>query len=389
MENIMKTGVLKTTGANYEDNFSFLTTEMDAFLDTLRAFGSERISRITKINEFSFGAMPDPIGMYEFCGKDDLLTEIAMDSHNSGTKVYMVLDGETFMLRDTACVSIYDRLDISGGALSKLTGKKLAEHLNDYAKVAEGEGFAIVNNGKLEAVMGKNYRLVPAEEVMEAAAEFFEDEGARFMNGYIRHQSAFSRWDMGERKIEIPINTGMEDIAFNQTVDVKTSDCGFSSIHVLPTMRARGDNYGLKYTMALSADHTGNTTIDTLRDNLALVSTQFDAAEKTIRRLADIYLEYPANVLLAMYKWLKIPAKYGAPIYEKKKTQWGDEGRSAYEVYSSLSEVLQLVLGDNYTLKDLAENQEKFGRALEFKFGNWDVPGVYAYTDKLIGQKGV
>lgn len=105
--------------------------------------------------------------------------------------------------------------------------------------------------------------------------------------------------------------------------------------------------------------------------------------------MVDTVLDYPVNVLLAMLKFLKIPAKYGVPVYEKRKIMWGENPQTAYDVYSCLSEVLSLLMGESEDSKELAEYRERFSRALKFDFSGHDLPGQYSYTDKYIGRKGV
>jgi hypothetical protein len=89
-----------------------------------------------------------------------------------------------------------------------------------------------------------------------------------------------------------------------------------------------------------------------------------------------------------MFKWLKIPAKYGAQVYERRKLMWEGLEKSAYDVYASLSEVLSLIVGEEESTRDLALYQERFSRALRFNFRSYDLPGEYGYQDKLIGARG-
>jgi hypothetical protein len=147
------------------------------------------------------------------------------------------------------------------------------------------------------------------------------------------------------------------------------------------------DKYSLNYCLPLSMVHKGDASIDNFEEQLGLVGKRFEDSTKTILELADTNLMYPANVLLSLMKWLRIPAKYGAEIFERRKSMWGDAEKSAYEVYGSLAEVLKYVMEAEESMKNLAEYQDRFARGLLFNYQKHDFPGDYAYNDRLIGLK--
>ena len=141
--------------------------------------------------------------------------------------------------------------------------------------------------------------------------------------------------------------------------------------------------------MPLKLEHNGNTSLEEFEKSLRLIDKRFQDSGECIRKLVETVLDHPATALLAMLKFLKIPAKYGAPVFENRKIIWGERPQTAYDVYSSLSEVLSLLMGESENPKELAEYRERFARALKFDFAGHDLPGQYTYNDKYIGRKGV
>ena len=373
----------------YRDGFSFESSDLADYMKTLDLLGENRQVKTVKMKEIVFKPMPT---VFEVSGLfDEELHPLVFDSIQSETKVYVEVDGTPCMLRDTALDSIYDRLRIAGDALNSIPSDILASHLNDYAAYTPGEGLLIFNNGKVEAILGRKYSLVPAEKLMEKAADFF-DAGAKpaeFVNGSYTHSYSSATWRFRDCKVVIPFDSVADDLVYEQRVCVSTSDNGRKAITISPQMRLEGDRYGLNYCLPLKLEHSGNTDLQEFEKTLNLIDKRFADSSECIRRMVDTVLDYPVNVLLAMLKFLKIPAKYGVPVYEKRKIMWGENPQTAYDVYSSLSEVLSLLMGESESSKELAEYRERFSRALKFDFSGHDLPGQYSYTDKYIGRKGV
>ena len=390
MENTMTMEKVRFEKA-YEDEFSLFCIDEKDYIEALKTLGESRQSDKVKINEIVFKAMPTPMEAYDMCSGDDLLLKATLDTVESGTKVYVEINGNPFLLRNTALSSIYERLRIGGDVLNELPAELLAQHLNDYAKCATNEGLAIVNNAKLEAILGMKYNLVPVEDIMDSASEYFAtgDKPALFVGGSYTHTYSDAMWKTGECRLESPIDTGFGDITFEQSVVVSTSDCGRKAITVAPKMRQTDDKFGLEYCLPLKLEHDGRASVAEFEKMLKLIDKRFHDANDRICDMAQTYLNHPANVLLSMYKWLKIPAKYGAQVYERRKLMWDGIEKTSYDVYASLSEVLSLIIGEEENSKNLVMYQERFARALRFDYRGYDLPGEYGYQDKLIGAKGV
>ena len=403
----------------YMDSFGFVTGAGGAnvFLDALRAFGQDRRSFVTKVKDVEFVAVPEcnetmlriicadelekfeenAVSLLDGCDyvKDNFFSiEAAIDSMRNGTPVMVrVFDTSTdrvvlYPLRDTAIATILARLDISGSALGTLPRNILADHLNAYAKFCKRDARVIINNGKLECMLGPNYPLVPAEDVMAATIAHFEGK-ATFDGGSFTHTRADSVWNAGNVELKLPTSEGLVTRTFSQSVRVFTSDSGRAAMTIMPTLREEGERHGLSFCLPLQVEHKGKgATIEKFREQLTLIEKRFSDSWEKIVELSDLELQYPANVLLALLKWLRIPAKYGVEVYERRKAMWGDSERSAYEVYGCLSDVLSGVYAEEQKMTRLAEYQEICARGYYFDFGRYDLPGEYSYTDRLIGSKG-
>lgn len=371
----------------YKDGFSIESTSQRTFLEILGLLGMGRKSQKVQVRDLKFHPMPAREEVEEAFKDNTALQLAARDSIKNDTRIFVEYEGRPIMLRATAIPSFLDRLRISGDVLSVIPKEMLAKHLNDYAQFTSGTALLIENNGKGEALLGQKYKLTPAEEIMDEAAQFFQ--GADFEKGLYSHSFVSATWRLGETKVQIPFDEDGNDLVFDQTVTVSTSDNGRKAISVVPMMRLKGDSMGLSYCLPLRMEHNGKSGIEEFRKMLELIDKRFDDTSLFIKQLLDIDLQYPANVLLAMFKFLKIPGKYGASVYENKKIMWSVQTHTAYEVYSALSEVLSLILGESQSEQSLAEYRERFSRALKFDFEAYDLPGDYGYNDRFIGQKAV
>lgn len=378
----------RTIGQMFEDKYQTTTDEASTYLSTLKDLGKSRMVEQIKVSSLHFGELPKtPLFIYPFCEENGVESDLVTDSVESGTRIYVTIDQTPMMLRDTAFPSLFERLKIGGAALSKIPTPILVEHLNNYARYVGGQGRLLVANGKINAVLGKDYRLIPAESVMEKATEFFFADRAKFVYGNISHQSTEAVWKTENCTLSIPFTTGMQEVNFVQTVMVKTSDCGFSGINIFPVMRQEDDKNGLMYCLPLRQAHIGNASLEDFEKRLGYIARSFTDSISTINRLSGIMLRYPTNVLFALMKSLKIPPKYGAVLLEKKRIQWHDTDQTAFTVYSALSEILSLVMGGDENAKSIAEYQERFARGLRFAFTEFDVPGEFNDVDKVLSPK--
>ena len=388
-------GLAETMGIAYKDAFAYADNKIDRFLCAINLFGARRESTVVNVKDIAFEAMPvTPLDLQgRFLLDFDSDAHLAMeDSQANQTRLIVLIDGVSYPLRDTAFPSICERIGISGFALERIPRELLAEHMNAYVKTSLSQGKVIHNNGKIEVVLGPKYPLLPAENIMQAAAEFFAsyDGGTdvNFKGGSFSHTRSDAAWRIGHVNVHTPINTGFNKTLFEQSVRISTSDSGLKAITIAPEMREVGDErFGLSYCLPIQLEHKGKLDIEIFKEQLSLIGRNFDSSMKKIQELTDTNLVYPANVLLALLKWLKVPAKYGTEVYERRKEMWGSDEQSAYTVYGSLSEILAYVYQDEPKMRAVAECQERFARGLGFDFIKYDLPGTYSFTDKLIGIK--
>lgn len=382
------TRAIKALANAYRDDFAINTVDEQEFLAAAQEYGMSRDVEKVSTEDLTFYPMPQALDAYKLEALG-LPGHCIQDTINNKTVLYMEYQGEPMLLRDTALSSITERMRIKGTVLSDIPPKMLADHLNNYAQYAGEKGKMITNHGKVHGIMGKDYSLLPAEDIMLIASDFMKSQGALFDVGSISHRVLRATWEMGDCTIELPITAGQSTEKFSQTVEISTSDCGMRSVNVFPIMRKKDDSVGLAYCLPLRMEHKGDASLDKFNDMLDLLTRRMENAMHTVKRLSGIQLMYPANVLLALLKWLDIPTKYGAVVFEKKKIQWEGQDKTAFDVYSTLSEVAALTVLEVKNKRTIAEYQESYMRGLQFKFSDFDAPGEYGYNTTVIGSKAV
>ena len=390
-------GLVTAMKGAFRDKFEYVTKNPEEFINAAKLFGANRRDVVVDISDVQFKPMPEtPMDLqllietqYDLWDGADRLFEAMEDSRESGTRFYIEINEDVFPLRDTARTSILERVGIGGAALDLIPRELLAQHLNEYASRRDIKGKVILNNGKVEAILGEKYRLIPAETVMESAGRYFEEEGGEFVSGGFTHTRSDAIWSMGMVNVDIPIDTGLNRVLFEKRIRVSTSDSANMAVTIVPEMRTIGDKVGLSYCLPLQVVHKGDASIEIVEKQLALVSKRLEDSVATILRLSDIALVNPANVFLALLKWLKVPAKYGAEVFERRKAMWAYSDHTAWEVYGALSEVLTQIYEESPKMRVIAEYQERFARGLSFDFIGNDIPGEFTYSDRLQGVKGV
>lgn len=126
---------------------------------------------------------------------------------------------------------------------------------------------------------------------MDEAAQFFQ--GADFEKGLYSHSFVSATWRLGETKVQIPFDEDGNDLVFDQTVTVSTSDNGRKAISVVPMMQLKGDSMGLSYCLPLRMEHNGKSGIEEFHKMLELIDKRFDDTSLFIKQLLDIDLQYP------------------------------------------------------------------------------------------------
>ena len=212
----------KRLGDAYKDGFSIESTSQRTFLEILGLLGMGRKSQKVQVRDLKFHPMPAREEVEEAFKDNTALQLAARDSIKNDTRIFVEYEGRPIMLRATAIPSFLDRLRISGDVLSVIPKEMLAKRLNDYAQFTSGTALLIENNGKGEALLGQKYKLTPAEEIMDEAAQFFQ--GADFEKGLYSHSFVSATWRLGETKVQIPFDEDGNDLVFDQTVTVSTSD---------------------------------------------------------------------------------------------------------------------------------------------------------------------
>lgn len=135
----METTMTKTAvnpDNSYKDSFHLFSTDEAEYIEALRGLGANRQTETVKVKSIVFKPMPTMAEIQGCYAEDEALLSAALDSIESGVRIYVELNDIPFVLRDSALSSIYERLRISGDVLGDLPAELLASHLNDYASYA-------------------------------------------------------------------------------------------------------------------------------------------------------------------------------------------------------------------------------------------------------------
>lgn len=300
-------------------------------------------------------------------------------------------DGQFYPLRETAFKGLLDRAKISGTVLPKLKKEDLAYILNACLQQHSVSALLLVRDQKVSAAHSgdeRDYSILPINELLDCISHTLQERfpGNEFESGYTDHSYSFATWSfpaqcedlLGTYKKTLE-GMGRKALASKIVPGIRfcTSDTGVSSAKVSALL------FGMPAPVLiggiLEVQHRHQTKVDTFKDNLDLLFSQFGDTIKKLEKLAGINLDYPVNAMTAICKKLSLPKKAALEAITMFETAIGTAPATAHDVYMALQEIIFILKTEKVSEGKMLVIEENLSRALSLRWSDFDLARKVEY----------
>jgi len=291
-----------------------------------------------------------------------------------------------YPLGKSAIGTLKDRARIKGTALSDVKRNVFASILNECLKVAKGDALLRISEGKVRGVLSgdeTDYAIISMPELfMIASAYIGADRNVGFRYGYADHNMAQVSWQMESSELADAYRKLMEEHGKKTFGEIKifirvtSSDVGASGANIFYSMMD-GDNT-IILGEALKLRHQYKRGLEEFTCNMESLFQYYKQKLKSIGRLCNIQIRYPANALAELMKKQGFGKKLIAETVERFKVVFGEDPCSAYEVYCGLCESLFFAKKNDSSAASMVKLEEKIARCISVRWHDYDIPGGFS-----------
>ncbi len=295
------------------------------------------------------------------------------------------VDGELYPIRETAYKSLLDRAKISGSILPKLDRAILASTLNACMKLSNSDALVLIRDEKISAVHSgdeTDYSVLPIDSLLETLQKELDDRfpGNEFVIGYSDHAITSAIWRLPNHKedlLDAYVKTleanGQKALASKLVPGVRfmTSDTGVASAKI--SAMFLGTQHPIAIGGCVAIDHRHKAKIEDFEKAIGLVFAKFHDNVEKLKKLMDVYLDYPVNAMIRVCKKLALPKKATIEAIEMYRMAYSGKGATAHEVYMAMQEILFILKTQNTPEAKMLAVEENMTRALSIAWYDYDL----------------
>lgn len=316
--------------------------------------------------------------------------EVAYDTCESGTRLYITVGGETFLLRDTVFPSLLSRCRVNGAGLSDLR-KQIPDAyvtvLNHLLEVSKGSAIIMYRNGKVGAIMsdnGNGYEIMSIRELVDITeAELTARFGKlSLISGTNEHSFSTCLLEMPDAQGDLLAKyknavgkMGLRGVNFMPCVRFSTSDTTMSCARIAPLFRTK-DGGLIPFGVAIGVKHERglNSQLTIYRDAVKQIYAKFEESAKLFGDMATTMLEYPIAALIGMCDKVGITKKLSAEAASDLAKLMSTGRCTMHDVYLSIAEISFYAQRDQLTMMRQMELEEAISRVVLLKWTDFDIP---------------
>lgn len=323
----------------------------------------------------------------------DGTSALAVEDTVANLGLALRVNGGLRPVRETAYKGLLDRAKISGSALAKLDRKDLADVLNVCLQLHQKQqALVLVRGEKVSAVHSgdeKDYSILPIDELLETLQGNLDErfEGNQFESGYSSYSLTSAFWKLPKQKKELLGKYAKHLKAIGKAclahklvpgIQFTTSDTGVASAKVSALLLGVS-NEPIHIGSCIAVDHRHKKTVENFSEALDLLFAQFGDNIKKLEKLLDVTLLYPVNAMTRVCKELVMPKKEAVEAIAMFESVYGDKPATAHDVFMSMQEIPYLLKLNNASEGKILTVQENMARALNLKWGDFDLPKAVVF----------
>lgn len=262
--------------------------------------------------------------------------------------------GGVYMLGSSARKSLFDRAQISGFGLTKLTSGELTDILNMVLHHQRNESMLMIRDEKVRFIASADahdYSPLPVSELVGEITYYLQNRfpSSKFNGGRIAHDMTEASWIMPEHKSAVLESYNAiynrsryrEHTGYAQmipAISLFTSDTGLSAAAV--SARIIGGSVPIDLGYAAQTKHRNGKTVDDFADSLSELYGALNNSVEHLMALTQIELNHPLNAIINIAKASRIPKSTTMEVVTDYRLLWGDDPMTAHDVYLVVQEIL-------------------------------------------------
>ena len=327
----------------------------------------------------------------EFAGTDK---ENIVDDTLRNTALAAEINGEFYPVRQTAIKTIFERANINGPALRKVSKPVLARILNDCLQVQKGSALVRYSEDKISAVhSGDNsYAVLEIPELFQITGDWIENNfpGYKFSGGTYEHAMATALWEIDDHDDLIKSYTDFLDkhsishgnISFG--LRLTTSDVGIYGANLYPMLFSDSSPNVISLGHSIKTTHRNSANLAAFKEKLDDLFPQLSIAIGKLKELAEVEVNYPLDCMGNILKKIRIPKKMALEALEFFKSTNGTNPCTAHDIYFGICHVVFLTECETNSGLRIADMEENVARALSLlaskrRLADYDVPGSFTW----------
>lgn len=318
-------------------------------------------------------------------------TREAVDDTADNLGLAMRVDGNLYPVRMTAYKSLLERARIGGTSLSKLSKEVLAEVVNACLGLYSADALLLVRDEKVSAVHSgaeTDYSVLPVDELLTVLKEKLDARfpDHEFGQGYCDHSLVSASWTMPAQKedllgtyIRLLDSQGRSAMASKLMPGIRftSSDTGVASAKVSALLI--GGRYSIHIGNCISIDHRHQSTVSDFAGSLDQLFAQFGDSVDKLKKMAEVYLDYPVNAMTRVCKKLCMPKKAALEAIAMFEMSYGDGPATAHDVFLAMQEIPFILKSEKASESKLLALEENMARAVSLRWSDYDLAKAVSY----------
>lgn len=303
----------------------------------------------------------------------------------------LMVNGETYPVRETAYKTILDRAKIGGTALPKLSRQALADVLNACLPLFGSEALLLVRDEKVSAAHSgdpTDYSILPIDELLKSLEKKVGERfpGFQFESGYADHSFSSGCWTFPNQKEDL-LGTYAKELSVRGKarsaaklvpgIRFLTSDTGVASAKVSAMLM--GTQHPIHIGSCIAVDHRHQKKVTDFENALDQLFAQFTDSVARLQHLLEIELDYPINAMTRVCKKLSLPKKEAMEAIAMFEMANGNCPASAHDVFMALQEIPFLLKSHHASEAKMLMVEENMARALTLRWSDYDLAKAVNY----------
>ena len=318
-------------------------------------------------------------------------TKEAVDDTADNLGLAIRVDGNLYPVRVTAYKSLLERARIGGTALPKLSREVLAEVINACLGLYSADALLLVRDEKVSAVHSgdaMDYSVLPVDELLMVLKEKLDVRfpGNEFGSGYCDHSLASACWTMPAQKedllgayVRLLDSQGKSAMASRLMPGIRftSSDTGVASAKVSALLI--GGRYSIHIGGCVAVEHRRQSKVADFASALDQLFAQFGDSVAKLKKLAEVYLDYPVNAMTRVCKKLCMPKKAAMEAIAMFEMAYGGGPATAHDVFLAMQEIPFILKSEKAPESKLLSLEETMARAVSLKWSDYDLAKAVSY----------